>query len=211
MKSKMKKKLSISLKFIEKCYSYFRGFYCGILLGSSGKKCFINRSSKIINPYKVFFGNRVRLAEYVILSAAWKTGKINLEDDVIIHQFSSIFTFGGTITLRSRVGIGPYCLLYGHGGLEIGEDTMIAGHCKFIPAQHNFNKIDIPIRHQGSTKKGISIGKDCWLGIGTTVLDGVTIGNGCIIGSGSIVNKSLPDYSISYGVPCQVQKYRVDS
>jgi lipopolysaccharide O-acetyltransferase len=37
-------------------------------------------------------------------------------------------------------------------------------------------------------------------------MPGVTIGKGCIIGAHSIVNKSIPDYTLAVGSPAKVVK-----
>jgi acetyltransferase-like isoleucine patch superfamily enzyme len=66
----------------------------------------------------------------------------------------------------------------------------------------------LPIRHQGVSRKGIKIGKNCWIGSKVTVLDGVTIGTGSIIAAGSVVTKSFPENSIIGGVPAKLLKTR---
>jgi acetyltransferase-like isoleucine patch superfamily enzyme len=58
------------------------------------------------------------------------------------------------------------------------------------------------------TYKPIEIESDSWLGANVTLLPGVTIGQGCIVGAGSVVNKSLPPYTICVGVPCKPIKTR---
>ena len=73
---------------------------------------------------------------------------------------------------------------------------------------HNFTDLDTPIRLQGATRKGVSIGEDCWVGSGVTILDGVRIGNHCIIGAGAVVTKDIPDYAIVGGVPAKIIKMR---
>lgn len=47
-----------------------------------------------------------------------------------------------------------------------------------------------------SSKKGITIEDDCWIGSNVTILDGVTIGKGCVIGAGTLVTKDIPAGSI---------------
>lgn len=54
------------------------------------------------------------------------------------------------------------------------------------------------------------IGNDVWIGMGALIMAGVTIGDGAVVGAGSIVTKDIPPYSITYGSPARVHKYRFD-
>lgn len=119
-----------------------------------------------------------------------------------------IMSYGGNIRIGENCSINPYSILYGHGGLFIGNNVLIAGHCILIPANHNFSDLNIPINKQGLTCKGIIIEDDVWLGAGCKVLDGVHIGKGAIIGAGSVVTKSIPENSIYVGNPAKLLKYR---
>lgn len=55
-------------------------------------------------------------------------------------------------------------------------------------------------------KMNVEIGEYCWIGEKVMILPGVTIGDWCIIGAGSVVNKSIPSYSIAAGNPAKVIK-----
>lgn len=55
-----------------------------------------------------------------------------------------------------------------------------------------------------STKGDIIIGSDVWIGTGVTILSGVTIGDGAIIYNNSLINRSIPPYSIVGGVPGKI-------
>ena len=95
------------------------------------------------------------------------------------------------------------------GYFRIGMNVSIAPNCTIIGANHNFQRTDIPIKHQGvSNRGGVVIEDDVWLGANCVVLDGVTIGKGSVIGAGSIVSRSIPPYSIAVGNPCRVIKSR---
>ena len=127
-------------------FSLIRGKGYGLLLKKCGYRCYIDRTAKIIEPYKISFGKRVKLFENVLISAKWNNSKISLGNDMLIHPYVSMFTYGGNIQIENGVGIGPYSILYGHGNLHIKRNTMIAAHRRFIPANHIYNSRQIPIR-----------------------------------------------------------------
>ena len=56
----------------------------------------------------------------------------------------------------------------------------------------------------------IEIGNDVWVGINSTILDGVKIGDGAIIGAGAVVTKNVDDYAIVGGVPAKLIRYRFE-
>jgi len=135
---------------------------------------------------------------------------ISIGDDVEIWPGVILAPYGGSIEIGNRVYIGPYSILYGQGGLRVGNNTLIAPHVVLVPSNHVFDRIDIPIRDQGLRNVGIEIGEDCWLGARVTVLDGVRIGKGCVIGADSTVTRPLPDWCKAKGRPAEVTGKRGD-
>ena len=117
--------------------------------------------------------------------------------------------WGGSIRIAENVFIGPYVVIYGHGGVSIGRDTLIAMHCRILSSNHTIPNREVKIRSQPDILLPVTIGEDVWLGAGVTVLGGVTIGNGCIVGAGAVVTKDLPPYSIAVGVPAKVIRTRL--
>jgi acetyltransferase-like isoleucine patch superfamily enzyme len=77
-----------------------------------------------------------------------------------------------------------------------------------IPANHNIDDPDRPIRTQGLSCRGIVIEDDVWIGARVVVLDGVTIRRGAVIGAGAVVTQDVPAGAISMGVPAKVKRYR---
>jgi acetyltransferase-like isoleucine patch superfamily enzyme len=93
-------------------------------------------------------------------------------------------------------------------GLTIGNDCIVGQYFSCHPENHNFDNLDLPIRHQGVTRKGIKIGNNCWIGSKVTILDGVEIGDGCVIAAGAVVQASFPPNSVIGGVPARILKQR---
>jgi acetyltransferase-like isoleucine patch superfamily enzyme len=121
-----------------------------------------------------------------------------LSQGVILHPW------GGSIRLAPHVFLGPYVVIYGHGGVEIGEYTLVAMHSCIVSSNHAVPPCDRIIRHEPDILLQTKIGRDCWLGAGVKVLGGVTIGDGCIVGAGAVVTESLPPYAIAVGIPARV-------
>lgn len=138
-----------------------------------------------------------------------KGGEITIGKNTIIMEGVIINPFGGKITIGNSCSINPYCVIYGHGGLNIGNFVRIATHTIIIPANHVFDSIDIPIYRQGLTTKGVVIEEDVWLGAGVTILDGVSIGKGSIIAAGAVIKSSIEPLSIYGGIPGKLLKKRI--
>jgi acetyltransferase-like isoleucine patch superfamily enzyme len=183
-------KLPSQVKWILRCFLWNR--YAEIYVS---KQSFITKTVKLqLKPGGVYHG-----------------GKIHISANVCITDGVIIAPYGGSIHIGENVFLGPYSVLYGHGGLTIGKDTMIAAHSVIIPSNHGFADPEKTISIQPSTNFGITIGEDVWIGCGVKILDGVSIGKGCVIGAGAVVNKSLPDYSIAVGIPAKIIGKRGDA
>lgn len=130
-------------------------------------------------------------------------GKVRVGNNCHIFSGAMLLAYGGEITMGDFCSVNPYTVLYGHGGLQIGEGVRIAAHCVIIPANHNIDDPDIPVRKSGLTKKGIRIGNDVWIGARCVILDGVTIGEGAVIAAGAVVNRDVEPFMIVGGVPAK--------
>lgn len=110
--------------------------------------------------------------------------------------------------IGNHVFLGPHVIIYGHGGVEIGDDCLIAMHCRILSSEHTIPPLDRHIRWEPDILKPTRIGRDVWLGAGVTVLGGVTIGDGCVVGAGAVVTRDLPAGSIAKGIPARVTGQR---
>jgi acetyltransferase-like isoleucine patch superfamily enzyme len=102
--------------------------------------------------------------------------RIEIGDDTRVEHGALINPYVGWIRIGKRCSFGPYSVVYGHGGLTIGDDVLIAAHVVIVPSQHNFADPTRTIREQGTTETGIEIESDVWIGAHAVILPGVTIG-----------------------------------
>jgi len=135
-------------------------------------------------------------------------GRVTVGADCTLAAGVVLAAYGGHVELARWVYIGPYTTISGHGGVQIGEGTLVAMHCRILSSNHTIPPIGTPIRSQPDVLRPTKIGRDVWLGAGVTVLGGVTIGDGCIVGAGAVVTKDLPAGSIAHGIPAAVQGFR---
>jgi acetyltransferase-like isoleucine patch superfamily enzyme len=176
--------------------------------GKIPKMIFLGKGVRFFNGSNIEFGRWVQLEDQVFLGALGKE-KLTIGHNVRIGAFSRIIIsisfndLGTFIRIGNNVGIGEYAHLGGAGGLSIGDNCIIGPYLSCHPENHVFEKEGL-IRMQGVTRKGIDIGKNCWIGAKVTILDGVKIGDNCVIAAGAVVTKSMPPNSVIGGVPAKV-------
>ncbi len=164
---------------------------------------------QVVSKGRIKLGGNTRISAGVVIDpgAGWITIGKNAE----LQRHSIIQTYGGSIAIGDGFSLNPYSILYGHGGLKIGNNVRIAARVTIVPFNHNVDRIDLPIKRQGETRLGVSIGNDVWIGTGAIVLDGVDIADGCVIGAGAVVTKSTQANGIYGGVPARLIRLRGDS
>jgi acetyltransferase-like isoleucine patch superfamily enzyme len=131
-------------------------------------------------------------------------GSISIGKRCFVMSEVLLATYGGRISVGDDVSFNPGVIIYGHGGVNIGNKTRIAARSLIVSANHNFADPEIPIMNQGLTCKGVEIGTNVWIGAHVVIVDGVTIGDGCVIAAGSVVTRSMPSLSVVAGVPAKV-------
>ena len=150
-----------------------------------GKRIDIRRGMDVNSPQNIYLGNDVRIGRMSRLSS-YGGGKIIIEDNCYICQFFSILAGGDVI---------------------IKKHTLIASYVAVVGENHSMNpEAGLGYGKQKLVKQNVEIGEYCWIGEKVMILPGVTIGDWCIIGAGSVVNKSIPSYSIAVGNPARVIK-----
>ena len=125
-------------------------------------------------------------------------------------SFYSYIRYG--VSMRN-CKIGKYCYIGENSALNhvtVGNYSSIAPSVMIGGMEHSYWGASTSPRITDScisTEETI-IGHDVWIGAQCFVKQGVTIGDGAVIGAQSLVIKDVPPYSIVFGSPSKLYKYR---
>jgi len=178
-----------------------------------------NLLKDVINAFRVSrlrlhgacVGKGTRVEPGVVVRQGWRggrAGRIAVGRDCSLETSVVLDAFGGAIELGSNVFMGPFSVIYGHAGVTVGDDCLIAMHCRILSSNHGVPKFGADIRSQPDVLLPTRLGRDVWLGAGVTILGGVVVGDGCVIGAGSVVTKDVPPGAIAYGSPAEIKEFR---
>lgn len=176
-------------------------------------KIAIGRKVLMRGRSKINLGHGSVINDYAVLDAIGINGitlgkSCNIGAYSIIKVSGTFNNLGLGIYFGDNVGIGDFSHIGGAGGVKIGSDTIVGAYFSIHPENHLFDDLEQPIRLQGVSRKGISVGNNCWIGAKVTLLDGASVGNGCIIAAGAVVRGTFPDNVIIGGVPARILKER---
>jgi acetyltransferase-like isoleucine patch superfamily enzyme len=148
-----------------------------------GKGTIVGVGTEIINSANVHIGDNCLLQDGIYIRAGTE----------------------GRITIGDRAALNSFCRLFGHGSIEIGDNTQIGPGSLITTTGHDYHD-DLTTSY-----RPVIIGKDVWIGANVTILPGAEIGDGAVIGAGSVVTKNIRPRCMALGVPARVVQRLDDS
>lgn len=115
---------------------------------------------------------------------------------------SSVNERRGFIEIGDDAEIGPYSVLWGGGGLRIGNNVHLGAHVHITTQQGR----RMALAHSGPLVidvAPVSIGNNVLIYSGAIVLPGVTIGDGAAIAAGAVVTRDVAPGELVGGVPAR--------
>ncbi|MEF2364584.1 acyltransferase [Klebsiella oxytoca] len=192
---------------------FIRGVFISIFRFNKIKAPFFKgKGTRIIHSNHLMTGRFCYIGDFSYINCLSKQG-VKLGERVTIREFawlqitSDTYNLGEGIIIGNDTYIGPRCNLGAAALLIIGEKCQIGAGVSFIAENHSFSGSS-SIYEQGVTRKGISVGNDCWIGNNVIILDGVNIGDGVVVGAGAVVTKDIPANSVVVGNPARILKER---
>ena len=108
----------------------------------------------------------------------------------------------GDVKVGAGTWIGPFVVLDGSGGLNIGS------HCSISAGVQIYSHDTVAWAQSAGvaqpTYSPTHVGDNCYIGPNTIIAKGVSIGKGCVIGANSLVLKDIEPGSKAFGNPCRV-------
>jgi acetyltransferase-like isoleucine patch superfamily enzyme len=145
-------------------------------------RCYISIKAEVELSSNVGIGRRTYVGSFVKIKAS--EGPLHIGNDVSISA-------GCDISAGSK-------------GIVIGDDCLIGPHVSIVGNNYRYDRLDLPIRLQNTTSKGVQIGNDVWIGAGACILDGAVIGNGVIITPNAVIGTRIHDNAIVQGNPGKI-------
>ena len=134
-----------------------------------------------------------------LLSDRWERAKrLGFGEGASIYESSYVY---GDVKVGAGTWIGPFTLLDGTGGLEIGSTCSISAGVQIYT--HDTVRWALSGGAAEYERAPVRIGDCCHIGASTVVASGITIGDHCVIGACSFVNRDVPPYTVAVGAPCR--------
>lgn len=145
--------------------------------------------------------NRIPYDDGEAVRAAWSelTGQTVDETFRLIPPIR--VDHGVNIRNGRNVFINHGCTLSDIGGIDIGDDVLLAPNVSLLSSGHPVEPFE---RTRRVTAAPITIGNNAWIGAGAIVLQGVTIGADSVVAAGAVVSRDVPAGAVVAGAPARV-------
>lgn len=134
-----------------------------------------------------------------LLTDRWEKAKyLQFGEKVSVYDSALIF---GKVEVGENTWIGPFTILDGSAGLQIGKNCSISAGVQIYThdtVQWAVSGGNLPYEYAP-----VTIGDHCYIGPNSIIAKGVTLGNGTIVGANSFVNRSFPENSRIAGSPAK--------
>lgn len=151
-----------------------------------------------LNKYTKEHYNRINPFNENLIDWKEKGKAVSECDNTTIYESSTVI---GDVIIGDNCWIGPFTILDGGGGLEIGDTVTISAGVMIY--SHDTLKSTLSDGAMPYEYEKVVIENNCFIGSQAIILKGSFIGHHSLIAANSLVNGSIPPYSIMAGSPAK--------
>lgn len=169
----------------------------GLMLGSG---------TQVLSARRLQLGRGVFIGRHSYVEAGAANGArigagVSIRENAWIQCRSGLNERAKSLTIGAGTYLGPMAVIGVGGAVVIGEGCQIGARLSVAAESHVMD--GALAVGTGVSRRGITIGDNCWIGNDVTILDGVSIGANTTIGAKSLVLRDIPAGSVAYGVPAR--------
>lgn len=169
-----------------------------------GRKNKIHFSVKYWLPSKIELQSNCEIRNGVFIDArSTKNVGVSIGEGTRVKDCVGLAAYGGQIRIGKKVLIGRGTTIFGHGGVYIGDNTMIGPNTAIISSDHIAYIDERPFQEQGFTREAIYIDENVWIGANVCILSGSNISSNVVIAAGSVVKGKLEGGWLYAGIPAK--------
>lgn len=132
------------------------------------------------------FSRTLPFGDYVV--DRWEKARaLGFGEGTSVYDSSLIL---GSVAVGRNTWVGPFTILDGSGGLEIGDNCTISAGVQVY--SHDTVEWAVSGGTAAYAHAATRIGSNCYVGPNAVIAKGVTIGDGAIVGANSLVLKDVP-------------------
>ena len=169
------------------------------LFGYFGVDAKIKPPFRILNPHRIYVGDRTSIQEHAHINA--------FEDLTFLKEYVAArhqrdfsvedYRYDSKTEIGAENQIGRFFFLSCTSLVKLDDNVLISERVFIGDNNHSFSHREVPIMQQPN-KRGqpIHIKYGSWIGTGAAILAGTEIGRLSVVGANSVCKGKFPDYSV---------------
>lgn len=154
---------------------------------------------RILNPHRIFIGDKTSIQEYSHINAFEDLSFLRKYiDSKYINDFKDEdYLYDSRIEIGAENQIGRFFFVSCTNHIKLEDNVLLSERIFLGDNNHSFSHPEVPIMQQpNQTGKPILIMYGSWIGTGTVILPGTQIGKLSVVGANSVCQGVFPNHSV---------------
>jgi acetyltransferase-like isoleucine patch superfamily enzyme len=168
---------------------------------------------RILNPHRIFIGDRTSIQEHCHINAFEDLSFLrDYIDPRYIGEFpKEEYLYDSRVEIGAQNQIGRFFFVSCTRHIKLDDNVLISERVFIGDNNHSFRHPEVPIMQQPN-KAGtpIHVRFGSWVGAGAALLAGTQIGRQCVVGANSVCKDAFPDYAVIGPEPAKLLFTRFD-